>query len=91
MTKAELVSAVALKTGFAKNDIAQIVDAAMVSIQENMAEGENVYLRGFGSFIVKTRKQKVARNILKKTSLIVEEHQVPAFKPSKEFTNKLKK
>lgn len=91
MTKAELVSAVALKTGFAKNDIAQIVDAAMVSIEENMAEGENVYLRGFGSFIVKTRKQKVARNILKKTSLIVEEHDVPAFKPSKEFINKLKK
>lgn len=90
MTKAELVSAVALKTGYAKNDIARIVDAAMSSVEESMAEGENVYLRGFGSFTIKTRKQKVARNILKKTSLIVPEHNVPTFKPSKEFINKLK-
>jgi len=90
MTKADLVSAVALKTGFPKNDIAVLIDATMASIEESMAQGENVYLRGFGSFVNKTRKQKVARNILKKTTLIVPEHNVPTFKPSKEFINKLK-
>lgn len=89
MTKADLVSKVALETGFPKNDIAVMIDATMASIEASMAEGENVYLRGFGSFVIKTRKQKIARNILKKTSLTVPEHNVPSFKPSKEFIKKL--
>ena len=90
MTKAELVSAVALKTGFAKSDISVIVEAAISSIQETIVGGEDVFLRGFGSFVTKTRKQKVARNILKEQSIIVPEHKVPAFKPSKDFIQKLK-
>lgn len=89
MTKAELVSAIALKTGFAKVDIADIIDATMESIEETLANGENVYLRGFGSFNLKVRKEKVARNIRKEQSLIVPEHTIPAFKPSKEFIKKL--
>ncbi len=90
MTKAELVSAVALKTGFAKSDISVIVEATISSIQETIVGGEDVFLRGFGSFVTKTRKQKVARNILKEQSIIVPEHKVPAFKPSKDFIQKLK-
>ena len=90
MTKAELVSAVALKTGFAKSDISVIVEATISSIHETVVGGEDVFLRGFGSFVTKTRKQKVARNILKEQSIIVPEHKVPAFKPSKDFIQKLK-
>lgn len=90
MTKAELVSAVALQVGSAtKNDIAEIIDATMATIEATLANGENVYLRGFGSFNCKVRKEKVARNIRKQQSLIVPEHTIPAFKPSKEFIKKL--
>ena len=85
MTKADLVSKVALETGFPKNDIAVMIDATMASIESSMAEGENVYLRGFGSFIVKTRSQKTARNISKNTTIIIPEHNIPAFKPAKVF------
>lgn len=90
MTKAELVIDVALKTGLPRTEIMTVVEAAMESIEDKMAEGENIYLRGFGSFICKKRAQKVARNISKKTSIIVPEHNIPAFKPSKEFIQKLK-
>lgn len=89
MTKAELVSKVALETGFSKNDILAIVEATMDCIESTMVEGENVYLRGFGSFVVKQRKAKIARNILRKTSIEVPARLMPTFKPSKEFIQKL--
>ena len=90
MTKAELVSAVAQKTGIEKSTIAAVIDASMDSIKTAMASGDNVYLRTFGTFQVKQRAEKVARNITKNTTIIVPAHKVPAFKPSKEFQNSLK-
>lgn len=90
MTKAELVNAVAVKTGISKHEILTVLEAQMEAIQETLASGENVYLRSFGSFVLKTRKEKVARNIKAKTSVIVPEHKVPFFKGSPDFINKLK-
>ena len=90
MTKAELVNAIAIKTGYDKTTIMNVVESAMENIKTTVAEGESVYLRGFGSFTTKVRKQKVARNITKKESIIVPEHKIPAFKPSDAFTEILK-
>lgn len=90
MTKAELVSAIAQQTGISKVEITAILEAQMEVIQNTMASGENVYLRGFGSFVMKTRKEKLARNIRAKTTVLVPEHQIPTFKPSPEFIDKLK-
>ena len=85
MTKAELVSEIALKTGYDKTTISVIAEAFMSGIKSNMAKGENVYLRGFGSFIVKPRKEKIARNITKRSTVYVPAHCVPSFKPGAEF------
>ncbi|MBO7459005.1 MAG: integration host factor subunit beta [Paludibacteraceae bacterium] len=85
MTKAELINSIAIKTGYDKKSIALIVEGMISGIKESMNEGENVYLRGFGSFILKTRKAKVARNIREKTSVAVPEHMIPFFKPAEEF------
>ena len=91
MTKAELVSEVAIKTGLTRKDVMAVVETSMDVVKATMLGGENVYLRGFGSFINKTRRQKVARNIKQQTSIIVPEHQIPAFKASKEFSGKYAK
>lgn len=91
MTKAELVSEVAIKTGLTRKDVMAVVETSMEVVKATMVAGENVYLRGFGSFINKTRKQKVARNIKQQTAIIVPEHQIPAFKASKEFSNQYHK
>ena len=85
MTKAELVNAIAIKTGYDKTTIMNVVESAMDNIKNTVAAGETVYLRGFGSFITKTRAAKVARNISQNTSIQVPEHKVPFFKPSPEF------
>lgn len=90
MIKAELVGEVAAATGYTRRETLEILETAMEVIQNKMAEGENVYLRGFGTFQVKTRKEKIARNITAKTSVVVPEHQIPAFKPAKDFINKFK-
>jgi len=91
MTKAELVNAVAKETGYDKATILNIVECFMGNIKKNVAAGENVYLRGFGSFITKVRAEKVARNITKNTSLVVPEHKIPAFKPGREFSAEVRK
>jgi DNA-binding protein HU-beta len=91
MTKAELVSQVARETGYDKTTILNVLEAAMRSVKKNVAAGENVYLRGFGSFITKVRAEKVARNITKQTSIVVPEHKIPAFKASREFTAEVRK
>lgn len=91
MTKAELVNQVALKTGYDKTTILNVIEAAMADIKKSVADGENVYLRGFGSFITKVRAEKVARNITKNTSMVVPEHKIPAFKPGREFTAEVRK
>lgn len=89
MTKAELVKAIAAQTGVEAVTVA-IVEQMMEEIRQSMIGGENVYLRGFGSFILKHRAQKVARNIAKNTSITIPAHNIPAFKPSKEFMDKVK-
>jgi len=90
MTKADLVNAIALQTGYDKSTIAKVVDAGMKSIRKAVSEGDNVYLRSFGSFGTKTRAEKVARIITKKTTIIVPEHKVVFFKASPEFASMLR-
>ena len=91
MTKADLLNEMAISTGFDKKTVSVIVEAFMENVRNNVANGENVYLRGFGSFITKVRAEKVARNITKNTSMVVPEHKIPAFKPGREFTAEVRK
>lgn len=86
MTKAEIVNEISLKTGAGRKEVLQIVEGFIESVKASLASGENVYLRGFGSFILKHRAEKVARNITKNTTMIVPAHDVPHFKPSKDFS-----
>ena len=90
MTKAELVHAIAIKTGYDKTTILNVVESAVENIKSTVAAGDSVYLRGFGSFTTKVRKQKIARNITKKESIVVPEHKIPAFKPSDAFAEIVK-
>jgi DNA-binding protein HU-beta len=87
MTKAELVNAIAISTGYDKTTISNIVEAGMAKIKETVTAGDSVYLRGFGSFTAKTRKAKIARNISKNISIEVPEHKIAYFKPADEFNN----
>lgn len=91
MTKADLINEIAINTGYDKTTIGVIVESMMDTVKKNVITGENVYLRGFGSFISKTRAAKVARNITKKTSVAVPEHKVPFFKPAAEFKSEIRK
>lgn len=91
MTKADIVSEIAKSTGIDKASVLETIEKFMETVKDSLAEGENVYLRGFGSFIVKTRSQKVARNISAKTAIIIPEHKIPAFKPAKVFMEQVKK
>lgn len=90
MTKADIVNDIAKSTGVEKVQVQAIVEAFMESVKTSLTKKENVYLRGFGSFIVKKRAQKVARNISKNTTMTIPEHFVPAFKPAKPFAEKVK-
>ena len=91
MTKAELVSEIASHTGIDKQTVLAVVESFMVQVKDSLKEGENVYLRGFGSFITKKRAAKTARNISKNTTIVIPEHFAPAFKPCKEFLELTKK
>jgi len=91
MTKADIVNEVTKNTGIDKVTVLTAVEAFMDVIKDSLAQNENVYLRGFGSFIVKKRAQKTARNISKNTTIIIPEHNIPAFKPSKTFVEAVKK
>ena len=90
MTKADIVNEIAKSTGVEKVQVQAIVEAFMDSVKDAMIKGENVYLRGFGSFIIKKRATKVARNISKNTTITIPEHNIPAFKPAKSFVAKVK-
>jgi DNA-binding protein HU-beta len=90
MTKAEIVAEIANKTGIEKVAVQAVVESFMDSVKETMSNGENVYLRGFGSFIVKRRAEKTGRNISKNTTIIIPAHNIPAFKPAKTFVNEVK-
>lgn len=85
MTKAELANIIALKTGIDRKDVMAIVESLMAEVKNSLEREEPVYLRGFGSFILKHRAEKTARNISRNTTLIVPAHNIPAFKPAKEF------
>jgi DNA-binding protein HU-beta len=90
MTRADIVSEIAKSTGVEKVQVQAIVEAFMESIKTSLTNNNNVYLRGFGSFIVKKRAKKVARNISKNTTITIPEHNIPAFKPAKSFAAKVK-
>ena len=90
MTKADIVSEIAKSTGVEKVQVQAIVEAFMESIKTSLTQKNNVYLRGFGSFIVKKRAKKVARTISKNTTITIPEHNIPAFKPAKSFAAKVK-
>ncbi|MFT6845125.1 MAG: DNA-binding protein HU-beta [Flavobacteriales bacterium] len=90
MTKADIVAEIADKTGIEKVAVQTTVEAFMSSIKNSLEAGDNVYLRGFGSFIVKKRAQKTGRNISKNTTIIIPEHHIPSFKPAKEFVENVK-
>jgi DNA-binding protein HU-beta len=90
VTKADIIAEIADKTGIEKDDVAKTIEAFFTSIKNNMAEGHNVYVRGFGSFINKRRAEKIGRNIAKKMPITIKEHYVPSFKPAKTFVDKIK-
>ena len=91
MTKADVVKEIAEKTGIEKTVVLSTVEAFMEVVKESLSNQENVYLRGFGRFIIKKRAEKTARNIKKNSTLIIPAHNIPAFKPAKTFVNDVKK
>jgi len=91
MTKADVVAEIAEQTGLEKVAVQTTVEAFMNSVKKSLTGGENVYLRGFGSFIVKERAEKIGRNISAEEPIVIPAHNIPAFKPSKSFVEKVKK
>ncbi len=91
MTKADIVNKISNKTGIEKLAVQTTVEEFMKTVRKSLEEGQNVYLRGFGSFVVKKRAQKTGRNISKNTTIIIPAHNIPSFKPSKSFVEKVKK
>jgi DNA-binding protein HU-beta len=90
MTKADIVNKIATETGLEKNEVLRTVESMMSNIKSSMSKGENVYFRGFGSFIVKERAAKTGRNISKNTTILIPAHNIPAFKPAKTFVEEVK-
>ncbi len=90
MTKADIVNEVAKATGMEKIMVQNVIESFMESVKDSLSKNENVYLRGFGSFIVKERAQKTARNISKNTTIVIPAHKIPSFKPAKVFMGKVK-
>lgn len=91
MTKADIINEIAEQTGLQRKEVSVVVEAFMETVKRTMLDKkENVYLRGFGSFIIKHRAQKAARNITRKTTMTIPAHDIPAFKPAKTFVNAVK-
>ena len=90
MTKADIVKEIAASTGIEKQVVLQVVERLMETIKTSMINGDEVFLRGFGSFIIKHRAEKTARNITKNTTMVIPAHNIPAFKPAKSFVEKVK-
>jgi len=90
VTKADVIAEIAEKTGIDKADVTTTVEAFFSVVKNSMSNGENIYVRGFGSFVNKKRARKIARNISKNTAIIIDEHYIPSFKPSKVFIEKIK-
>ncbi len=90
MTKADIVNEVSKKTGIEKVIVQKTIETSMEAIKKSLREGNNVYLRGFGSFVIKKRAEKTARNIAKNTTIKIPAHNVPSFKPAKTFITVVK-
>lgn len=90
MRKADLVTAIAEKTGVPKVDVLVTLESFFKEVKESLSEGENVYIRGFGSFIIKKRAKKIGRNIKQNKAIEIPEHYIPAFKPAKVFVEQVK-
>ncbi len=90
MTKADIVARVSEKLGIEKNDVQATIESFMEEVKGSLEGGNNVYLRGFGSFIIKTRAEKTGRNISKNTTIKIPAHNIPAFKPAKVFVEGVK-
>jgi len=91
MTKADIVNEISKETGIEKVTVQKAVEAFMETVKDSLVDGKNVYLRGFGSFVVKKRAEKTARNISRNTTIIIPAHNIPSFKPAKTFVSKVKK
>lgn len=91
MKKADIINQISEQTGVPKVDVLVSIESFFTNVKKALSEGENVYIRGFGSFITKKRAAKVGRNIKKNTTVYIPEHFVPSFKPAKEFTDEVKK
>jgi len=89
MTKSELVTKIAKTTHLAEQSVLAIVESYMITVKETLEKKENIKLKGFGTFIVKRRAEKTARNIGKNTELVVPAHNIPTFKPSKQFIERV--
>ena len=90
MKKADIVNKVSKNTGVEKITVLKAIEAFMETVKDSLIDGKNVYLRGFGSFVVKKRAEKTARNITKNTTIIIPSHNIPSFKPAKSFASKVK-
>ena len=90
MTKADIVNEISKNTGIEKLIVQKTIESFMDVVKDSLTQNENVYLRGFGSFIIKTRAEKVARNISKNTTITIPAHNIPAFKPAKSFVTEVK-
>lgn len=90
MTKAEVIAEIANKTGVDKSDVQTVVESFFTVVKDKMADGENIYVRGFGSFVNKRRAKKIGRNISKNKAIVIDEHYIPSFKPSKVFVELIK-
>jgi DNA-binding protein HU-beta len=91
MRKADLINNIADKTGIPKVDVLVALETMFKEVKESLSRGENIYIRGFGSFITKKRAPKIGRNIKKNTAVHIPAHYIPAFKPAKEFVHEVKK
>jgi DNA-binding protein HU-beta len=91
MTKADIIEQISTKTGIEQKVVSATIESFFKTMKKNMVNGENVYFRGFGSFILQHRKAKIGRNITKNTAVKIEAHHIPKFKPSKEFVEAVKK
>ena len=91
MTKADIVAAISKETGIEKGQVLEVVEKFMTTVKDSLAHGESVYLRGFGTFTLKERKEKVGRNISKNTSVVIPAHNIPFFKPAPCFKEEIAK
>jgi DNA-binding protein HU-beta len=90
VTKADVIAEIASKTGIEKKDVSETLETFFEVVKDNLSKQENIYIRGFGSFINKKRAKKIARNISLNTAITIDEHYVPSFKPAKVFVEQVK-